>query len=346
MEDFFSPKQSESPVPAAATANPVTANQFSAVQSSPYQSQQPRQRLVRQELTQNEVTTVPSEHPLQQYWGMPNDPQAKIAGKSMTVAQLFAGTRSTAVRCQLLQAYWELSGLLAIYHFRCETERLATGTNTQQDGTMTLLREQRRTAELEFIKQQWKLAELLKQCMGRTPRDAELPVPADFPLYPRYLTYADKIARSERTQYLSRMIPIQEQLIESKNETWKAVSSMAQSNALSYFMVTNQRTTAFLDLTKAIIEYNKMIAEYALETVPPNISPQQLVRAVVRVPNGTPSPVQPQVPQIATGGITLTQYDAPAGVTAEPVEQVAYEYLNFTDEPVPTPSVPSVMQDL
>jgi hypothetical protein len=243
---------------------------------------------------------------------MPNDPQSKITGKPMTVAELLAGTRSSAARNQLLPAYWELSGLLAVYHFRCETERQATRA---QEGMMTLLREQRRTAEVEFVKQQWVLAELIKQYKGQAPHSTEMPIPADFPLYPRYQTHADKIARSERTQYLARMISIQEQLIESKNGTWKAASAMA-----------NLRTTAFLDLNKAIVEYNKMIAEYALETIPPNVSHQQLVGAVVRLPKHNSAPEQPQFPQMATQGITLTNYDAPISIPAQPVAQIGSEF--------------------
>ncbi|MDR0327888.1 MAG: hypothetical protein LBI05_06290 [Planctomycetaceae bacterium] len=380
VDDFLAtPKQPETPAPAAATANPVTASQFSPIQS-PVQSSYSveHQRPAYQQTPREMVSAVNADHPFRQYWGMPNDPQAKITGKPMTVAELFANTRSSAVRCQLLQAYWELSGLLAVYHFRCETERLATGAGAQQDGTMTLLREQRRTAELEFIKQQWVLAELLKQCKGRSPREMELPIPADFPLYPRYQTFADKIARSERTQYLGRMIPIQEQLIESKNDTWKAASGMASSASQPFFVVSSQRTTAFLDLTQAIIEYNKMIAEYALETIPPNVSQRQLVGAVVRTSNVTVSPVQSQVSpmatsQMATEGITLSQYNAPVGITAEPVAMVAYEYQTPANSTIPTeqsesvpsesaqewdgeinlpgiemllPSVPSVMQDI
>jgi hypothetical protein len=315
VDQFYAP-QPEIPTPAAAMARPVTAAQFPRAQPQSYQPPERQQRVPQREVAVN--TT----HPFQQYWGVPNDPQTKITGKPMTVAELLTGTRSALVRCQLLRAYWELSGLLAIYHFRCETERLAAeSTGLPQDSMTTLLHEQRRTAEMEFIKHQWVLAELLKQCKGRPLRESELPIPADYPLYPRYQTFANKIARSERTQYLGRMIPIQEQLIESKNGTWKAASGMDL----------NQRTMAFLDLTTAIIEYNKMIAEYALETIPSNVSQQQLVRAVVRQSGNNPSPPQSQTPQMATGGITLTYHEVPKGeppkgVPAQPVEQMAYEY--------------------
>jgi hypothetical protein len=135
------------------------------------------------------------------------------------------------------------------------------------------------------------------------------------------------------------MIPIQEQLIESKNDTWKAASGMAPSASQSFFVVTSQRTMAFLDLTQAIIEYNKMIAEYALETIPPNVSQRQLVGAVVRTTSVTASPVQSQVHQttspMATEGIILTQYNAPVGVRAEPVSMVAYEYQTPANSPIP-----------
>ena len=323
VEPYYVPAQPEVPIPVTASVTPVTANQLPQGQHQFQQPlQQPLQRSVQHEIAVN------TEHPFRQYWGIPNDPQTKITGKPMSVVELFAGTRSSAVRCQLLQAYWELSGLLAVYHFRCETERLASGAaGMQQEGMMTLLREQRRTAEVEFIKQQWILAEMLKQYKGRTLRASELPIPADYPLYPRYQTYADKIARTERTQYLGRMIPIQEQLIETKNGTWKAASEMVQSASQPLFAVSNQRTTAFLDLTNAIIEYNKMIAEYALETIPPNVSPYQLAGAVVRLPRGGETmPVQPQTQRAAMGEITLTQYEMPPEVTAQPVEQVAHEF--------------------
>ena len=328
------------PVPIEASTDPQTASQFPSMLSNAPQVAQPllQQQSVQIQNPQREIAVVNNEHPFRLYWGVPNDPQTKIVGKPMSIAELFSGTRSSAVRCQLLQAYWELSGLLAIYHFRCESERLASGAmGQQQESMMTLLREQRRTAEVEFIKQQWVLAELLKQYKGYMIRDSELPIPADFPLYPKYQTHADLIARTKRTQYLGRMIPIQEQLIESKNGTWKAASEMTQNASQPFFMVSNQRTTAFLDLTKAITDYNKMIAEYALETIPPNVSQHQLIRAVVRLPQRGVDPLQPQTLQMATATdeMRLTQYDAPPSISAQAVQQVGYEY-----QPPPLPMPP------
>jgi len=331
VEDFYAPVQvqlqaqapQELPEPAAATVSPMTASQFTPVQSQPYQPP----------LLRNPQSTtaaaVSAEHPFAKYWGIPNDSQTQITGKPMTVTALLSGTRSPIVRRQLLQAYWDLSGLLAIYHFRLENERLAGGM--QQDSAGTLLREQRRTAEVEFIKQQWVLAGLLNQFKGRPLRESELPIPEDFPLYPRYQTFADQIARSERTQYLGRMIPIQEQLIESKNGTWKAASEMVQSASHPPFVVSTQRTMAFLDLTRAVIEYNQMIAEYALETIPPNVSHQQLVGAVVRLPRTDESPQSAiNRRQSATQPVAIAHNEEPANMAAQPVMQAGYEYPSLS----------------
>jgi hypothetical protein len=122
------------------------------------------------------------------------------------------------------------------------------------------------------------------------------------------------------------MIPIQEQLIESKNGTWKAASEMAVNASQPFFVMANQRTAAFLDLTQAIVEYNKMIAEYALEIIPSNVSQQQLVAAVVRTPRDHAVPGQPQFSQTATENIQRTSPEAPVGIPAQPISQVAYEY--------------------
>ena len=356
------------PVPAVAEASPAIGNQFPPMLPSQPQPSQPLQQQSVQQHTlqqhsmpqhsmpqsmQREVA-VNVEHPFRQYWGTPNTDsitgQTRITGKPMTVAELFAGTRSSAVRTRLLQTYWELSGLLAIYHFRCEAERQASGAAGQQQDMMALLREQRRTAEMEFIKQQWRLAELLRQYKGRTLQASELPIPADYPLYPRYQTHADRIARTERTRYLGRMIPIQEQLIETKNGSWQAASSMVPSASQPFFVVSNQRTMAFLDLTRAIVDYNKMIAEYALETIPPNVSPQQLVGAVVRLPRSNAVLEQPQTLQTATEGIRLTRHEAPVGVASQPMQLVAHEFqreeLQWAEyqSALPSPPMPTVIE--
>jgi hypothetical protein len=82
-----------------------------------------------------------------------------------------------------------------------------------------------------------------------------------------------------------------------------------------------------------------------LETIPSNVSSQQLVRVVVRQSGGGAvgsstgggaSLPQAQFPQMApqmdmADGITLTQYEVPVretplGIPAQPVELMAYEY--------------------
>ena len=332
----------EIPIPVMAEASPVTAQRFPSMLSDAQQFSQVLPQQPTQAWSPPREVAGNTEHPFRQYWGVPSDPQTTITGSPITVAELLAGTWSPMARTHLLQAYWELSGLLAIYHFRLETERLASGTMGQQQDMMTLLREQRRTAEIEFIRQQWVLAELLTQHKGQTLRESELPIPVDHPLYPKYQTHAEILARTERSRHLGRMIPIQERLIETKNGTWRAASEMIPSASQPFFVVSTHRTMAFLDLTRAIVDYNKMIAEYVMETIPSNVSQQQLVGAVVRLPRTDAVPEQSQTIQMATEGIRLTQYEAPVGVHAQPVAQVAHE---FQTTAIPPPlSMPEVVE--
>jgi hypothetical protein len=78
--------------------------------------------------------------------------------------------------------------------------------------------------------------------------------------------------------------------------------------------VLNQRTGSFLDLVEAVIEYNKMIAEYTSETVASNVTGYRLVGALIELPKwGSAIP-------------------APA-VTPKPTEQAAPHSLRLSGVP-------------
>jgi hypothetical protein len=194
------------------------------------------------------LSSQPSGHPLARYLVVANDVSSKIAGKPMQVAELLNGVRSASARSKLLQAYWELSGKLAEYNIQRESNAAAS-----------------RIAELEFVKAQWKLAEIIKHYKNIDFNENDLPIPADYPLYQGYETYAQQIARTDRTEYLARVLPVQEQLIGAKLQ----MSGTAD---------------ALLDVVKAIVEYNCMIAEYASTTVSPNADIETMVGAVIKLP--------------------------------------------------------------
>jgi hypothetical protein len=238
-------------------------------------------------------------HPFARYFELPKESQSTIKGQPYTIAQLLEGTKTSGSRRQLLQTYWELTGLLAEYNIRCEAERLSGSVqDTQQNLATVLLQQQRRSVEMEFVKKQWRLTGLLRHFKGISISEKELPIPCDYPLFKRYETFADKIARTTRSQYLGRLIPVQEQLIDARHRSCTIIFEMLQNNIPSdsrqLVDVLNQRTTAFLELVEAVIDYNKMIAEYTSETIPPEVSGFRLVGALIELPKiNSPTPNLP-----------------------------------------------------
>ncbi|MDR3234736.1 MAG: hypothetical protein LBT46_13935 [Planctomycetaceae bacterium] len=278
------PALTSEPAPAVAEVNPLTARQMTdaAQRHQPSNRQKPdlssplpvpspsitHSRPVDNSVTHsNSVThnnfvtntaeaasvlaSQPADHPLARYLGLPNEAGSTITGKPLSVEELLNGTRSAAARSRLLQVYWELSGKLTAYHIQ-------HNLNAARPAAV-------RIAELEFIKAQWNTADKIRQYKNIDCNENELPIPTDYPLYQRYETFADQIARTDRTEYLARLIPIQEQLIEAKLQS-------------------QQRIEDLLDLTQSVTDYNKMIAEYAALTVSVNADNAVIVGAVIKVP--------------------------------------------------------------
>lgn len=236
-------------------------------------------------------------HPFARYFELPKESQSMIKGQPYTIAQLLDGTKTSGSRCQLLRTYWELTGLLAEYNIRCEAERLSGSVqDVQQNLATVLLQQQRRSVEMEFVKKQWQLTGLLRHFKGISISEKELPIPCDYPLFKRYETLADKIARTARSQYLGHLIPVQEQLIDARHRSCTIIFEMLQNIPLDsrqLIEILNQRTNAFLELVEAVIDYNKMIAEYTSETIPSEVSVSRLVGALIELPktnSPTPTP--------------------------------------------------------
>jgi len=241
------------------------------------------------------------QHPFHSFYEIPKQPGTLITGKPISVAQLFAGVSSPAVRSRLLQKYWELAGLLVEYNVRLDAEMQCQKWLSDSAGdvqrqnvfslTLNQIQQQRKSAELTFIMTQRHFAEMLKPYRQNITEKDNLPLPADFPIYKRYETYSEKIARSERAVLLGHLIPIQEQLLNSKMAESVAAHAMIQNtmqqlpqNPRDLIFTLNQRTEAFCGLITAAIDYNKMIAEYVSETVGSGVSQYRLVSAVIELP--------------------------------------------------------------
>ncbi|MDR1963403.1 MAG: hypothetical protein LBQ50_06465 [Planctomycetaceae bacterium] len=314
LSDSFSP-----PSPLSSPRSPVTPKQTNVPMSS--HVREPN-RLLR--------SVVDPNHPFARYFDLPKDPQSMIKGQPYTIAQLLDSTKTPGSRRQLLQTYWELTGLLAVYNIHCEAERMSRSVrDAQQNLAVLLLQQQRRAAEIGFVKKQCELTELLRRFKGISLTEKELPIPCDYPLFKRYETFADKIARTERSQYLGRLIPIQEQLIDAKHRSCTTTFEMLQNippDSRQLIEVLNQRTTAFLELVEAVVDYNKMIAEYTSATIPPDVSGSRLVGALIELPktNATPAAsIVPAAPTMAAPAMT-----APAVTNNSSTEYTVSEMLN------------------
>ncbi|MDR3199099.1 MAG: hypothetical protein LBU34_14625 [Planctomycetaceae bacterium] len=256
--------------------------------------QRPSTQLLSNRL-ENLRSVVDPNHPFARYFDLPKESQSIIKGQPYTVAQLLEGTKTSVSRRQLLQTYWELTGLLAEYNIRREAEHLSGSIQGMQQNLATvLLQQQRRSAEMEFVKKQWQLRGLLRYFKGISLSEKELPIPRDYPLYKRYETFADKIAGTARSQYWGHLIPVQEQLVDARHRSCITAFEILQNippDSRQLIDVLNQRTGSFLELAEAVVDYNKMIAEYTSETIPPDISGVRLVGALIELPKtGSPPP--------------------------------------------------------
>lgn len=332
------PKQPQPPAHPAAPNPPVAAAPYGGVgvdgAARPSRARGPERRLpeTRSIPTDSLVSVVDRNHPFAFYYGVPTDPRSMIKGKPYRVAKLLEGSRNVTTRKKLLQNYWELAGLLVRYNIRMDAERHLdqwlgkSGNDPQRPNPMNLAyqlaQQQRKSTEIEFVKSQWKLASLLRQIKGETFSEGELPIPCDFPLYKKYETYVDKIARSERARYYGNLIPHQEELISAKSVACKAADNLLQTlpkdvmaNSREMVLALNQRTDVFLELVDSVVEYNGMIAEYTSETVGPGVSPYRLVGALIELPNFVPqksdAPEQTQPQQLAAPTPSHFGYNEP-----------------------------------
>ena len=276
-------------------------------------------------------SVVAEDHPFYNYFNSSSDPKSPIQGKPFTVAQLLNGVRDPAARRQLLAAYWELAGLLAEWNMRFDTERRVfawyneanSARNIPQvegfTGAFYLAQQQRKATEIAFVKKQYQLVEQFRSLQGTratalTPEN--YPIPSDYPIAKNYVTYVEKIARSEHARYVGRLIPHQAELVEARKRGRQVTESLftatiknSQLPPQDWISALNQRMGAFVDLITAVVDYNKSIAEYASETVGSNVSNYRLLGAVLELPKADAGTgVQP--PQVATPPQkTLSQLD-------------------------------------
>ena len=296
------------------------------------------------------------DHPFYNYFNASNDPKSPVQGKPYAVEQLLNGVRDPSARRQLLGSYWELAGILAEWNMRFDSERRVSvwyneannARNVQRaegfTGAFYLAQQQRKATEIAFAKKQYQLVEQLRALRGITLTAKDYPIPSDYPIAKNYVTYADKIARSERARYTGRMISLQAELVDARKNSQQAANGYfvkmtqnPQGSPQDHVLALNQRTDAFVDLVASVVDYNKMIAEYTSETIGANVSNTQLLGALLELPKaGTASPTGPPTQLATPPQRTFTQLDdplPPPPMTLAPGESA---YSRPLDEPVTT----------
>ena len=156
-----------------------------------------------------------------------------------------------------------------------------------------------RDAELGAVHAQYELAELV-----RLPANSSPPLPADAPLVLPYDTAFNQLFAGKTPPDGARLsdktLPIQHQAIEDRASAVQAAddalaavtedyqrgrSDAASVAACSRELLRQQR--AFIE---TVCGYNRNIADYALLVVPPTMTPQGLVKALIGPPAKTAAP--------------------------------------------------------
>ena len=359
-ESFLPANATASPNPVATVATQPPTLPFTpvSIKSAAVTNREPtaKQLQDRPELLRSVAAT---DHPFYDYFKSSNDPNSPIQGKPYTVAQLLNGARDPAARRQLLVTYWELAGLLAEWNMRFDSERRAelwyTEANNARNtpraesfaAAVLLTRQQRKTTEISFARKQYQLVEQLRSLRGVTLAAKDYPIPCDYPIAKNYVTYVDKIARSERARYFGRLIPHQAELVEARKKfrqaadgSFLSTTQNSQASPQDYVKVLNLRTDAFVELVASVVDYNKTIAEYMAETVGSNVSHYRLLGAVLELPK-TDAMTQPT--QLASPPSNpISHLDEPRAPLALATSESAYSRPLTADPADAPPSNPFV----
>ena len=242
----------------------------------------------------------------------PVDPNCEIAGQSLTICEMLSSVRSPQARNLLLHEYWELSRNIAkykIYNLHVDNvngwlEKYPDESTLQ--STAKLITAKRRSAELNVIKQQYKLAVLLRNhgiyrpvTFASEGNSERLPIPVDYPVTGTYDSSINEMVKhrqlSSRALFLGKTLPIQQQLIESKteefaaeNEIFTGLANSQQKTIEDLLQARNQLTVAYIAAADEIIDYNNDIADYVCETVGPELSGRDLLSKLILL-NSIPS---------------------------------------------------------
>ncbi len=250
-----------------------------------------------------ELVPIPESNVFSAFLKMPDPVRSDIIGKKMTLADFIKNTGNAYARSQRVQDWWSLTEKFAIYNVcltRLQDVQLCMDRSANRNDPFSVSNQQAavnemKIAELAFTEAQFSLCarypELYSSLRGTFQMNAKdrkealksvLPVPSDVPSVSEYNTRKEEIAKNRplsfRARYLAQTIPLQFQSvcarIEGSNQAYAGLKALFQKPNVSnevLFTALDRATEAKIEMVRAIIEYNKMMAEYSAETVSANV---------------------------------------------------------------------------
>ncbi len=271
-------------------------------------------------------------------------PGSRIAGRPVSLATALASTPDRQRRFEITEAYWQLTELLAMYHFAFDYQAQiqaidaqgpqATALETARAAADAMVGE----AEVRTRTAQHELAALI----FLPTDDASLPIPTDRPHVGPYRTqfatlFANRVApgnavRIDRTLPLLRVaIDRRADAVHTANEAWQAALAANSQGQLDVAALQDYARRHLLQqqaMIGTIVRYNRDIADYALTVAGPNARAEDLVRMMIKP---TDTPIRPLASEMPLAPVA-NPMDAVQGVTGS----MAMPATHLV--PVPTPA--------
>jgi hypothetical protein len=269
-----------------------------------------------------------------------------LPGKPLALAQVVERSSGTAQRIRAVQAYWKLAAQVAAYHAALDDRTLFSRLNTADRTALAaqLAAEAAvRRAELDVVNAQSELAD----AAGLTDAQA---LPADLPLVSEYRTefttlYSSGAAPSS-LRHIDRAMPYHLKDVRARADAVVAAQQAVQTVAEG--VSSRQATMAELlevhrhyaaqraAFSAAVLDYNAMIAEYALH-VAPNHSTPTIVSMLIKTKPAAARTVAPASVRPASAESAIADH-APAIIhdeqphygAPEPASRMARNPVRYT----------------
>lgn len=266
----------------------------------------------------------------------------ELAGEPLPLIDALSGRGAPSERLAAAQAYWRLSLAVAEYNLAVDESRQLDAQPepaTKEAIDPSLLATARAAAQSRMVEAQASAIaaqEELAQTIARTSET--LPLPIDQPLVGTYRTEFSTLFAARpaplRLRAIHRLLPIHRAAIDSRTAAVQAAATAVRSAEAAYQQGTADMPTLLAchealarqrrEFLKAVLAYNQLIAEYAMQVAEPAASAAVLVGMLTRT--RAPSRVPPSANSSARGGgirIFAEATPTPADPALDPDVQAA-----------------------